>query len=121
MLMNKNIEVINPDLYAVRFSLIPLMSDIDYKPDNEVPAYEEPLRVSNDGVIVLNKDNQLFEILKSQFPKTMKKKDKQLKKELNYLKSAKNKTDYHWIYLGIVEAEMQRRLKRKGLKRFWQH
>ena len=113
--MNKNIEVIAPDIWAVRFSLIPFIVEIDYKPDSSVVAYEEPVRVSNDGIIILNKDNQLFEILKSQFPKTMKKKDKQLKKELNYLKLVKNKTDYHWIYLGMIETEMQRRLKRKGL------
>lgn len=33
--MNKNIEIINSYLWAVRFNLIPLIPEIDYKPDSE--------------------------------------------------------------------------------------
>ena len=39
---NPNIEVINKNLWAVRFSLIPFIPQISYKPDPSVPLEQVP-------------------------------------------------------------------------------
>ena len=112
--MNQNIEVINKHLWAVRFSYLPFMPGIDYKPDSEVPAYEEFGRVTNDGVLILNKDYPGFRILKEWIPKIMQKKDKQLLKEVKASKVLKNKTDWQTVYLLMLQVESERRGKERG-------
>jgi len=107
--MNQNIEVINKQLWAVKFSFIPFITEIDYKPDPEVPIYEEPGRITNGGLLLLNKDYPGFQVFKDYFPKLMKKKDKQLKKELNNAKLIKNKTDWQNVYTAMLQVESERR------------
>jgi hypothetical protein len=112
--MNKNIEVINKKLLAVRFTLLQYISDIDYKPDDEVVAHEEFGRVTNDGVLLLNKDYPGFRILKEWIPKLMKKKDKQLTREIKAGQLINNKTDWQIAYNAMLQIEIERRLKEKG-------
>ncbi len=112
--MNKNIEVINPHLWAVRFNLIPLIPEIDYKPDSEIPAYTEFGRVTNDGVLILNKDYPGFRILKEWMPRVMRKKDKQLKKEIKVSQGIKNRTDWQMVYSSMLQVESERRGKERG-------
>lgn len=111
---NNNIEVINKHLWAVKFSLLPFIQEIDYKPDPEVPAYEEFGRVTNDGLLILNKDYPGFRILKDLLPKLMKKKDKQLNSEVKKLLDLKNKTDWQNAYAAMLQVEMERRVKERG-------
>lgn len=117
--MNQNIEVINNHLWAVRFSFLPYISEIDYKPDSEVPAYEESGCIINNGVLLLNKEHPGFEILKDYFPKIMNKTDKQLKKELNNANLIQNKTDWQNLYHSLLQVESERRAKERGEK-LWQ-
>lgn len=111
--MNQNIEVINPHLWAVKFSFIQFISEIAYKPDPEIQPYEEPGRITNDGLLILNKDHPGFPILKDLFPKLMKKKDRQLKKELNNSLLMKNKTDWQNLYASMLQVEAERRTKER--------
>ncbi len=112
--MNQNIEVINKHLWAVRFDHLPFISEIDYKPDPGIPAYEEFGRVTNDGVLILNKDYPGFRILKEWIPKIMRKKDKQLLKEVKASKVLKNKTDWQTVYSSMLQVESERRGKERG-------
>jgi hypothetical protein len=116
--LNKNIEVINKNLWAVKFSFLPFISEIDYKPDPDIPAYEEFGRATNDGILILNKDYAGFNILKEHIPKVMKKKDKQLKKEIKASQALKNKTDWQNVYYAMLQIEAERRKKEKGMK-YW--
>lgn len=113
--LNKNIEVINKDLWAVRFSFLPFISEIAYTPDDEVPIHEDSGRITNDGILLLNKEYAGFNILKEHFPKVMKKKDKQLKKEIKASQALKNKTDWQNVYYAMLQIEAERR-KKKGVK-----
>lgn len=115
-ILNQNIEVINKDLWAVKFSFLPFISEIDYKPDDEVPTHEDSGRITNDGILILNKDYVGFNILKEHFPKVMKKKDKQLKKEIKASQALKNKTDWQMVYYAMLQIEAERRNKLKGVK-----
>lgn len=114
--MNKNIEVINKDLLAVKFSLLPLIKEIDYTPDEEIPAYEEFGRVTCDGILLLNKDYPAFRIFKDWMPRLMKKKDKQLKREIKASEALKNKTDWQVAYSAMLQVELERRSKKRGDK-----
>lgn len=111
--LNPNIEIINPDLWAVRFSFIPYINEIDYKPDDKIAAYKEPGRITNDGLLIINKDYAGYPILKDLFPKLMKKKDRKLVKELNNALKAANKTEWENLYASMIQVEMERRIKRR--------
>jgi hypothetical protein len=112
--LNKNIEVINLHLWAVRFHLIPLIPEIDYKPDSEIPEYEEFGRVINTGVLLLNKDYKGYHIFKEWLPKIMGKTDKQISKEIKAGQALINKSDWEMIYLLMLQVELDRRAKERG-------
>lgn len=112
--MNQNIEVINKYLWAVKFRFIPFISEIEYKPDPQIPAYEEFGQVTNDGLLILNKDYLVYAFLKDMFQKLMKKEDKQLKNEIEVLRDLKNKNEWHGLYAAMLQVEVERRLKERG-------
>ena len=110
--MNKNIEVINKNLIAVRFSLIPLIKELDYKPDESIPLNMHPGVNSENGILILNKEYPWYELLKEWMPKLMKKKDKQLNKEIKATKFLKNMTDWQVVYASMLQVELERRTKK---------
>lgn len=112
--MNKNIEIIVPGkLTAVKFTWIPFIREIEYKPDNEVPAYTEPLRISDQGVFLLNKDHPGYESLKNVLIPLTRLSDKQLFKKHGKLSNIPSTDKVAEIYKLCVEAEMERRQKAK--------
>lgn len=111
--MNHNIEVINEHLWAVRFSLIPFIKEIEYTPDEIIPAYQEPCRVANDGLLILNKDYKGYELLKGIMLKVIKKSDRQIKKELRLNVILKNKDIFKTVYVFALKTEEERRGKKE--------
>ena len=61
---NPHIEVLNKNLWAVRFSLLPYIPQISYKPDPSIPLEQVPGQFGPDGIMVLNKDFKHFELVK---------------------------------------------------------
>jgi hypothetical protein len=112
--LNQNIELINKHLWAVRFSFLPFISEIDYNPDEEVAAYQEFGRVTNEGLLILNKDYPGYRIFKEWMPKLMKKKDKALTKEIKASQALMNKTDWQVAYAAMLQVEAERRIKERG-------
>lgn len=112
--MNQNIEIINKQLWAVKFSFLPFISEIDYKPDVEVPAFEEFGRATNEGILILNKDYPGYRIFKEWMPRLMKKKDKVLNKEIKASQALNNKTDWQTAYAAMLQVEAERRMKERG-------
>lgn len=109
--MNKNIEVINEHLWAVKFSYIPYINEIEYKADPDTPAYTEPARLADDGLLILNKDYKGYNIMKATFIKIMKMSDKQLNFEIEHFKE--NKSKYQIIYAVLLPCEAERRTKER--------
>lgn len=113
--MNPNIEVINNKLWAVKYTYLPYIQEIDIVPDKNISLYEEPGRIAPGGLMILNKDHPGFKILKDLFPRLMLKSQRQLKLEMQNHKALKNKTDYQNLYFAMLQVEKERRLKeRKG-------
>lgn len=119
--MNKNIEIIVPGkLAAVKFSYIPFISDIQYTPDSEVRAYSEPLRITDDGVFLLNKDHPSYESLKNVLVPMTRLSEKQLHRKHGKLAKTPNVDKITETYKLCMEAEMERRKKaQKGGGRLW--
>lgn len=114
-MMNPHIEVINDKLWAVRFSLLQWIKDIDYKPDPEIPMNEELVRISKEGITILNKDHKAYSLVKKFLPKLMKKSSKELSKELDRCALIANKQLSDYVYRLTVMLEIQRRKELKEM------
>ena len=103
---NPNIEVINKNLWAVHFSLIPLIPQINYKPDPSIP----------DGIMVLNKNFKHFELVKRTTKAVMKLKPRQIRKELDNLHRFPTNQPLQVIYRYCLLTELERRkvVKNRG-------
>ena len=110
--MNKNIEVINDHLWAVKFSYIPYIEEIVYKPDPCKPAYTEYAMVTTEGLVILNKDRRGYNSLKAIFMNVMKKSDRQLKFEIEH--TVEKKTDYQVTCAAARLFEIERRSIERG-------
>lgn len=112
--MNNNIEIIVPGkLAAVKFSWIPFIGDIQYTPDSEVQAYTEPLRITDQGVFLLNKDHPGYNSLKNVLGPLTRLSDKQLSRKHKKLAQTKMTDKISETYMLCMEAEMERRKKAK--------
>lgn len=79
---NANIEVLAPDLWAVRFSWISMIPQIKFTRITDTPLNKIPGQLSPEGVIVLNKDYLLYEDIKRLFLAAVKMSNRTLKKEV---------------------------------------
>lgn len=111
--MNHNIEVINKNLWAVRFSLIPFIKEIEYISDKHIPAYEEPIRITKDGLMILNKDHKGYSLLKNIMIVIIKKSDRKIKKEINKNDSLNNEDTFKILYTFCLKGELERREKER--------
>ena len=82
---NPNVEIINKYLWAVRFSLIPFIPQISYKPDPAVPLEQVPGQFGPDGIMILNKDHKFYDLFRKCAVSAMKLKPRQIRKELDDL------------------------------------
>ena len=116
---NPNIEIINPNLWAVRFSLIPLIPQISFNPKFDVPLNNVPGQISPSGVMVLNKDFILYPDFKKMYHSVMRMKNRELRQQ--HLKMWKAEVDTDTIS-GLMQnllkfalqIETERRSRKKG-------
>lgn len=109
--MNQNIEVINPGLWAVNYHYLRYIRDIDYlcfDPD----AMDKAAAVSNEGIIILNKNHELYRTLKQFTQKIMENTDDELAMKISSMKD-KNRDGYDRLYKFCLELEARRRMVKK--------
>ena len=113
---NPNIEVINKNLWAVHFSLIPLIPQINYKPDPSIPLEQVTGQFGPDGIMVLNKNFKHFELVKRTTKAVMKLKPRQIRKELDNLHRFPTNQPLQVIYRYCLLTELERRkvVKNRG-------
>lgn len=119
--MNNNIEIINPNLWAVKFSWLPWISDIGIEVDSSIPIEHEIYRIAPNGIMVLNMDNEMFPLYAEQFPIFQKKKLKELKHKRNVLEKIPSRNYGQELYLAFIMAELNRRQIIKGVKHNGKH
>lgn len=119
MSMNHNIEIINPKLWGIKFSLIPFIEEINYnaRASNDIPMYEEPLRIADEGLLILNKEYKLYNLIKPKMVEIMKLKDKKLSKRLALLSGIKNMNSLQIIDMFVLQAEFERRHKERQVNK----
>lgn len=106
----------------MRFSLIPYIPGIDYKPDPNVPSWDEWGSLTDHGLLLLNKDNENYLYVRVGCPKLMKKTKKQLKRDFQGIKKLKNKSPLHELHFYMYQCEIERREKvKKAKKKRWFH
>ena len=110
---NPNIEIINKNLWAVRFSLIPYIPQITFTPDPALPLERIPGELGRNGLMLLNKDYKFYDQLKSATISAMKLKDKQIRREMKTLSRSglKNITQTIWNYCLLAEIERRKYMK----------
>ena len=106
---NPHIEILNKNLWAVRFSLLPYIPQISYKPDPSIPLEQVPGQFGPDGIMVLNKDFKHFELVKKAMEAVMKLKPRQIEKELDTLHLFPTNQPRQVIYRYCLMAELERR------------
>lgn len=114
---NPNIEIINKNLWAVRFSLIPMIPQISitHKEGTSTEELNElELTFTPDGIMVLNKDHKFYDLFRKCAVSAMKLKLRQIRKELDALAKAPNYQPLPVIYRYCLMAEMERRKIKKG-------
>ena len=107
--MNKNIEIINPELWAVKFDISNKVDGIDF--ENNPPSRKEGGRISSEGILVLNKDYAGYEFLKRFMAGLINDTNEQLQLKK---KIASTPGKQQFIPLNFINTEIQRR-KTKGV------
>lgn len=107
--MNPNIEVIAPNLWAVNFQWVKAgwIKELQFVPD--VKCNCEYACLKDDGTMVINKDSEIYPILKKFMLKLMQRTDSELGIIAQNLKNKALLDNYERFYLNVMEWEMKRR------------
>ena len=104
--MNKNIEVINNNLWAVRFSYVPQITELEYT--RELNDLEAAAAYTDDGKLILNKQHEIYSTLKAMVLQIMPNSDQELAAKVNVMQS-KDHDSYDRFYIFVLETEIKRR------------
>ena len=116
--MNRNIEIIIPGkLAAVKFSYIPFISEINYNPVEGIKPYSEYGSITDQGMLLLNKDIPSYETLKKVFMSIMPLSYAKLNWQRSKLTAKQQRSLFDEINLLCIELEQERRKKRKEVKK----
>lgn len=115
---NPHIEVINHNLWAVRFSLIPMIPQlsITHKEGTEAAPNINDLELtfSPDGIMILNKDHKYYKMFRQAAISAMMMNPRQINKELADLSRQKVYKPMPVIYRYVLMAELERQRIKKG-------
>lgn len=107
--MNGNIEVINKNLWAVKFSLIPFIQEIHYEPADKSKPYSELALYTDDGVVILNKEHQVYMMSRPILDKAMRMPFFKVQKCLKKLEKIQNRNPMENMMCAIYRFEITRR------------
>lgn len=107
--MNANIDIIQEDLVAVNFNYIDIgyIRDFSILPGASINGKDASL--SEDGVIILNKNSPVYEVLLKIMPRVMSKSDELLKISIQEFDNKSELDDYERFYRCILGWEIKRR------------
>jgi len=106
--MNTPIEIISPHLWAIEFKHIECNS-----------IHEEIGRITEDGILILNKNYTDYPLLIKWIAKIKNKSIKQLQNEIAAKSKRKNKNPYQLLYITILKMEVERKEKHLAFRKEW--
>lgn len=108
--MNPNIEVITPKLWAVNSEYIKAGWIQELTPVlNTESRKNKYASLTNDGIMILKKESEIYPLLKLLVPKIILHTNKELQSCLQTMKSKDNLGNYEKIYMDVLEWESKRR------------
>ena len=107
--MNPNINIINPHIWAVRFSWLDWIQDIQIERNPAIPPYKEMARTTKEGIIILNIDFQYYHRAKAGFLELQRRSLRQLNESWDALHSLQNKNAIQIMYQAMLTLEIDRR------------
>ena len=107
--MNRNIEVLASNLWALKFSYIPFIAEIEYTPLEGVQKYEEFGNITPDGILLLNKDNRGYLYVKNIFLDLTKMNAGRLKRLKQKLEVKAQRDTQEEVLFWCVSSEIIRR------------
>ncbi len=109
--MDHRIEVVNENMVVVDFTLLPL-DGINYVPDPMIPTEEDPARIADDGMLVLNSKYKGFKLLKDGLLALIPLSNKKL---LQWqIKLLKRGSDMDKLNIEFIKIELERREKKRA-------
>ena len=108
--MNKNIEVINENLWVVNSAYIKMGYIHELVPLTEGITSENPyISLTNDGILILKKESEFYPILKNLMQRIMGHSDEQLTFAVDKMQKVSELDAYETMYLNVLEWEIKRR------------
>lgn len=108
--MNKNIEVISENLYAVNSAYIKMGYIQEFVPlSKDVTDGNPYASLTDDGILILKKESEFYPILKKLLLRIMEHSDEQLNFALDKMRKVSEPDAYEKMYLNVLEWEMKRR------------
>ena len=111
--MNPNIEVITPVLWGVNSfyvkagwtkELLPIP-----QPPDQLLTGSKDVSLTDNGIMVLHKESELYPTLKKFVPRIMEHSDEELVTSLQKISSKSNLDNYEKLYKSVLEWEIKRR------------
>ena len=108
--MNKNIEVINENLWAVNSAYIKMGYIPELVPLAEGDISKNPYAsLTNDGILILKSESEFYPILKNLMQRIMQHTNKQLLYAILKMRSISEPDAYEKMYLNVLDWEIKRR------------
>ncbi len=108
--MNRNIEVINENLWSVNSVYIRMGYIQELVPLSEGATGENLYAsLTNDGILILKNESEFYPILKNLLQRIMGHSDEQLNFALKKMRKGPKQDAYEKIYLNVLEWEIKRR------------
>lgn len=106
--MNPNIEVITPVLWGAYSGQIKAGWIKELVPLDGVSDTNKYASLTSDGIMILKKESEFYDVLKKFVPRVMSHTHRELQKCLS-LRNKASLDNYEKMYLNIVEWEIKRR------------
>ena len=108
--MNRNIEVINENLWAVNSAYIRMGYIQELVPLSEGITSKNPYAsLTNDGILILKTESEFYPILKNLMQRIMGHSDEQLNFAVDKMQKVSKPDAYEKMYLNVLEWEIKRR------------
>ncbi|MBO4998180.1 MAG: hypothetical protein J6D02_09305 [Lachnospira sp.] len=116
--MNANIEIINENLWGVDRDYVKAgyINELFFM--SEADDSNPHASLTADGIMILNKKSELYEVLKKFIPRMMAYSDADLEEIRRVTNYKKEMDSYERLYLDIIEWEQKRRRVKKEYSKY---